>query len=220
MSAELTLIDFHSDRIVYVEMDGFVYVPAKPICDNLALDWSTQHRKLTSGERPWSIRHMTMVGASADGKDREMVCLPLHLLPAWLFTVSPAKVRADLRDKLIVYQRECADVLWRHFSGQHSAREEAMADELAHIRRCGERLRAHVLADRALWNKIARYWDLGLSVYDIARLLRRPYAEIVAHHDEMKRCGVIASKLGLDGPWADASGILPSHAQDDRTSLA
>lgn len=213
MSTSLIPIDFHSDRIFLLEQDGEPFVPMKPICDALGLDWKSQHRKLTSGDRDWRCGHMTIPSA---GGPQEMLCLPLMLLPAWLFSVSPARVKPELKDKLIAYQAECADVLWRHFMGE----KQAVQSELEHIRKAAERLRAHVLADRPYWNKIARYWDLGLSVVEIAQLLRRPLAEVEAHHVEMRRCGAIASKIDLGGPWADCTGPLAGHAQDQRPSAA
>jgi hypothetical protein len=44
-----------------------------------------------------------------------MVCLPLKFIPGWLFGIQAGRVRAELRDKILRYQRECFDVLWRAF---------------------------------------------------------------------------------------------------------
>lgn len=50
-----------------------------------------------------------------------MTCLPLRKLPAWLYSISPNKVKHELREKIIRYQEECDDVLWEHWSkGEHS----------------------------------------------------------------------------------------------------
>ena len=40
MSA-LIPIDFHSDRIFLIEQDGEPFVPIRPICDALGLDWKS-----------------------------------------------------------------------------------------------------------------------------------------------------------------------------------
>lgn len=205
-------IDFHSDRIFLIEEDGEPFVPMKPICDALGLAWQPQHRKLTSGDRPWGYHHMVIPSA---GGEQEMGCIPIRKLPAWLFSISPSRVKPELREKLIAYQTECDDVLWSHFMGE----KKAMETELDHVRDAALRMRAHLLADRAYWNKIARYWDLGLGAYEISKLLRRPQSEVDAHHEEMRRCGVIASKILETGQWVDCTGALPDHAQDSRRQV-
>jgi hypothetical protein len=40
-----------------------------------------------------------------------MTCLPLKYLSGWLFGVNAARVRAQLRERLIHFQEECYDVL-------------------------------------------------------------------------------------------------------------
>lgn len=51
-----------------------------------------------------------------DGKRRNMVCLPLRKLAGWLQTISPNKVRPEIRDKVIQYQNECDDVLYEYWT--------------------------------------------------------------------------------------------------------
>ncbi len=50
---------------------------------------------------------------------QEAVCLPLRKLSGWLSTISPNKVKAELRETIIQYQNECDDVLWAHWSKEH-----------------------------------------------------------------------------------------------------
>jgi len=44
-----------------------------------------------------------------------MLCLPLDLIPGWLFGVTASRVKEDIRPKLLRYQRECFRVLWDAF---------------------------------------------------------------------------------------------------------
>ncbi|MCH8622901.1 phage antirepressor N-terminal domain-containing protein [Undibacterium sp. TS12] len=37
-------------------------------------------------------------------------------IASWLMTISPNKVTPDLKDKIILYQNECDDVLWNHWT--------------------------------------------------------------------------------------------------------
>lgn len=94
---------------------GVAYVAMKPIVEGMGLDWKRQHQRITDdpvlgsvmGEKP-------TVGA--DGKRRNMLCLPEEYLQGWLFKVNPGKVKPAIRDKVIHYQRECYKVLHRAFT--------------------------------------------------------------------------------------------------------
>lgn len=57
---------------------------------------------------------MTMV--APDGKKREMLCLPLDYLNGWLFGVDAKRVKPEIRERLLTYQRECFRVLNDHFN--------------------------------------------------------------------------------------------------------
>lgn len=45
-----------------------------------------------------------------------MQCLALRKLAGWLATISPNKVKASIRDKVIRYQEECDDVLYEYWT--------------------------------------------------------------------------------------------------------
>ncbi|MDR8438941.1 hypothetical protein FPK61_21650, partial [Acinetobacter baumannii] len=51
-----------------------------------------------------------------DGKQYNMVCLPVRKLFGWLMTISPNKVNPEIRDTVIMYQQECDDVLWEYWT--------------------------------------------------------------------------------------------------------
>lgn len=57
-------------------------------------------------------------GKRSAGGTQTAVSLPLELLPGWLFGVTASKVKPELRDKIIRYQRECFRVLWRAFQAE------------------------------------------------------------------------------------------------------
>lgn len=52
-----------------------------------------------------------------DGKEYlvEMVMLPLKYLNGWLFGVDANRVKPEIKERLLDYQRECFDVLAKHF---------------------------------------------------------------------------------------------------------
>ena len=61
------------------------------------------------------------VTATEAGGRREMLCLPLDLLNGWLFSVTAAHVKPEIRERLIRYQKECYRVLARAFVKEPTA---------------------------------------------------------------------------------------------------
>lgn len=100
---------------VVQEQPGKILVAMRPIVDALGLDWGCQYRNISEDPVLKStVVIMTTVGA--DGKDREMLCLPLDYLNGWLFKINANRYRGDARRETIIrYQRECYRVLADHF---------------------------------------------------------------------------------------------------------
>jgi hypothetical protein len=64
---------------------------------------------------------MEIMTTGKDGKSYNMICLPLKKLFGWLMTISPNKVKPELRDTVIMYQNECDDVLWDYWTKGQAA---------------------------------------------------------------------------------------------------
>ncbi len=63
--------------IVTVERDGEIFVPIKPICEAIMVNYTSQLEKLQSDDT-FSGSTVPLRGiVAADGKEREMMCLPL-----------------------------------------------------------------------------------------------------------------------------------------------
>jgi hypothetical protein len=78
------IVDFYGEPITVALVGDTPYVALRTFTDYLGLDWSAQRQRterdeVLSGE----VRPLVMTGA--DGKQREMLCLPLEFLPGWLF---------------------------------------------------------------------------------------------------------------------------------------
>lgn len=72
--------------IQVISENGTKLVPVKPICEALGIDEDAQRRKLKEDDFLSSTTVLsTAVGA--DGKDREMVCIPYKYVFGWLFTI-------------------------------------------------------------------------------------------------------------------------------------
>lgn len=90
-------------------------VPIKPICEALGIDFDSQRKKLKEDEDLSSTAVLSTVVA-ADGKDREMVCLPIEFVFGWLFTINPKNVKEDARESVRKYRMECYRALYSHFT--------------------------------------------------------------------------------------------------------
>lgn len=106
MSDEKTLtvveqreIGFYGDEVIAVQVeDGTVYVPVRPICDMIGVDWASQSRKIGSvpilSDISMSvvIKQQTSPG-SRRPKTSRMVCLPLSHINGWLFGINANRVK-------------------------------------------------------------------------------------------------------------------------------
>lgn len=113
MSLQQIAVPFHNTELFLIEHNGQPYTPMKPIVDGMGLTWQSQHRKLTENQGRWGIIKMMI---PTRGDMQEAICLPLRKLLAWLTTISPNKVKPELRDTVIKYQEECDDVLWDYWT--------------------------------------------------------------------------------------------------------
>lgn len=113
MNDQIIPVTFHGDSLALVNHEGDPYVPMKPVVENMGLDWTAQFKKLN--EKFGSTIAVTAIVAE-DGKQREMICLPLRKFPAWLYSIVPSRVKPELRDKIVRYQEECDDVLWKYWT--------------------------------------------------------------------------------------------------------
>lgn len=109
-STELRVVPFHGDEIVTFEAGGVRYVAMRRIVENMGLDWARQSVKLAASDAKFNCCHMPTVGA--DGKERDMLAMPVEKLPLWLAGINPNKIkRADVRAKVERYQSESAIAL-------------------------------------------------------------------------------------------------------------
>lgn len=87
-------------------------VPIRPICEMLGVSHRAQTRKLRLG--PWTNRG-PRASVAADGRQRQMVCLPLRELLVWLGGISARRVAPGVREILWALQLELVPLLLRHF---------------------------------------------------------------------------------------------------------
>ncbi|ROR52281.1 UNVERIFIED_ORG: prophage antirepressor-like protein [Providencia alcalifaciens] len=122
-------VPFHGNNLYVVNYNGEPYVPMRPIVEGMGLAWGAQFAKLKQRFSS-SVSEIEMV--AEDGKLRSMVCIALRKLSGWLHTISPNKVKPEIRDKVIQYQEECDDVLYEYWTtGEVKAKPRKLVKQIA-----------------------------------------------------------------------------------------
>ena len=110
-------------------------VPIKPICDALGIDAKAQRNRIDRDEILNSTG-VIMTSVAADGKEREMYCIPLRYVFGWLFSIDTNRVDEEARPSVIKYKMQCYDVLYDHFSSYASfvnQKQKRQAEDWARI---------------------------------------------------------------------------------------
>lgn len=126
-------------EISAVVENGEYFLPIKPICEAIGVKYSTQLDKIRQDETLCSTVPLRGIVA-ADGKTREMVVMPLKYIYGWLFTINPANVAPEAKQKVIEYRRECYEVLYEHFSRSSRRRVEENEAEIKQLQIINEAL--------------------------------------------------------------------------------
>jgi hypothetical protein len=131
---EEKFVDFYGDALtaalVQEKDEARVYVPVRPICENLGLAWPSQYSRIKRDAVLSEAATSVTVTVTEAGQRGAMVCLPLKYLPGWLFGVSVKRVRPELQEKIIRYQREAYDVLWEAFQEGRLTAEPSVSELL------------------------------------------------------------------------------------------
>lgn len=184
MTDQLFPVPFYEDTMVLVDHAGQPFVAMKPIVENIGLDWKGQHVKLTAKfDSVMEIISTTGI----DGKQYEMVCLPLRKIPAFLYSVNPSKVKPELREKIVRYQSECDDALWDYWSQGVATRPGAASND-------------------------AQFISLNRTATTLLKMLQRETDPESRRYIHDQLVGV-SQKLGIQPPALEKIGhaALPDH---------
>jgi hypothetical protein len=110
---ELKPVPFHGDTIFLVEKGGEPYTPVRRICENLGISWSSQSMKLRKNPARWGY---VVIDIPSNGGIQEFGCIPLRKCNGWLQSISPRKVKPEIRPSLEMYQNESDTVLWKYWT--------------------------------------------------------------------------------------------------------
>src|SRR5437764_10317274 len=134
---QVSQIDFYGDvlQVVLVEVNGdrLVLVPLRQFCQHLGVDWASQYQRIQrdevlAKEMMTVVLTTTVIPVRGQRQSYPALCLPLDLLPGWLFTISPTRVKPELRESIQRYRGQCYRVLWKAFlQGELFPKEEGQA---------------------------------------------------------------------------------------------
>lgn len=174
-SLQQITVPFHNAELYIVDCDGQPYTPMKPIVEGMGLDWAAQFVKLKERFKTCIVEIAMQV--TGDIQSRSYICLPVRKLFGWLMTISPNKVRSELRERVIMYQNECDDVLWDYWmKGQainqrHTITPEQQDSLHAIVTRRADgnrKIRAEMWSRHNRHFKIAKYSQLLAIHFDDA----------------------------------------------------
>lgn len=191
-------VPFHGNNLYVVNYNGQPYVPMRPIVEGMGMDWTGQLNKLKQKFKS-TVEEISIV--AADGKERNMICLALRKLAGWLHTISPNKVKAEIRDKVIQYQEECDDVLYEYWTtGEVKAKHKSTVSDRSPLVDAinllvGKKAIAYSEAWRLVHHKFSVTSVDDLSVEDV------PVAIEYVH------------KLALEGEYIPKEEKLPSNVK-------
>ena len=112
---EQQTIDFYGHPLVAMRLpDGRIVAVLHWLCEGLHLTIDPQVRRIRR-KRALADDLLT-VRVETEGGMQSMLALTLRALPGWLYTIDDSRVAAHAQDDIVLFQRECVDVLARHFA--------------------------------------------------------------------------------------------------------
>ena len=177
-------VPFHGDNLYVVNYNGQPYVPMKPVVEGMGLTWQSQFEKL----KQRFSKGITEIVIPSNGGEQSMLCLALRKLAGWLHTISPNKVKPEIRDKVIRYQEECDDVLYEYWTTGEVKKKpnfrQSTAKELIPLRQTAERLIAHGVGN--IYPDIWKHVHAEFGVQHINELLPEQIPLAISYLDALE----------------------------------
>lgn len=179
------LVPFKGNRITLIDADDGPRVSVPQICAILRIDPSTQSRKL-SGQMLMRYSHMTV---PSERGEQETGTIPLSRLPVWLLSISASKVRPEIRETLIAFQEECAEVLWAYWSGE-------LTREINAARAQSTRLMSLLITRKSAYSALIWAAQHGATDEEMMRNSSRPRWKTAQMLADLRTAGLIGPPRG------------------------
>lgn len=166
---ETRTVELEGDELiaVLVEKSGkqVIFVPINPLVEHLGLAPRSQRRRINDDPVLSKVAQTVRIErpAGKGGGTQEMLCLPLTFVNGFLFGISANRVKKELREKIIQYQRECYNVLAEAFGVSETGILAEMSEDTT-------------LSPRMA--SLAQIRDISLAVAQIAQ-------EMILHEEQL-----------------------------------
>lgn len=96
-----------------------IFVPINPLCTLLGLNWSGQHQRINRdsilSKKLTRVVIQPLDTSNEGGGEQEFMCLPLDYINGWLFGINANRVKPEVKERLLIYQENCYQVLAEAF---------------------------------------------------------------------------------------------------------
>lgn len=188
-------VDFYGDTIiaVLVDVEGKrrpeIYVPVRPITNYLGVSWGSQRNRIMR-DQILSEEVKGVFITNTPGGRQEMLCLPVEMLHGWLFGISVNRVKEELQEKVLQYQRECYRVLWEAFQtdtlralGQEPTGQQAALVQIAEMGRAITRLAEEQIE---LEDRVTDVEDLARGAHQRLDTAAKVIGNIMSRQDQLE----------------------------------
>ncbi len=103
-------LEFNGKKIYFKSEDGNWWIAIKPICEALGVHYKAQHSAVLRNKKLGRLSCLKRI-VGADGRLREMLCLPEFYIYGWIF-----KLQSN-SPELEEYQWKCYELLYNYFHG-------------------------------------------------------------------------------------------------------
>ncbi len=206
------IVPFYGDELVAVQQpDGAIFLVFARLCENLGLNRLAQVRRV---QRHAVLQDgLVQLTVQTPGGPQTMQCLQLDLLPLWLSGLQASRVKEEIQDKLIRYQREAAFVLWDAFRTQilvdAVVPDTTETQAIQHLQQIAEMGRAIVQMAEQQIELQRQQHALARRMDTAARIVKDLHLDM---QDVHVRLGVLEDRLHPAGYITDAQATEVSNA--------
>lgn len=164
-----TSIKINQVEIVCTNNESEVLVPIKPICQALGIAYEMQYEVIKSNP-VFGSTIMLNITVGADGKDRDMLHLPLKYVFGWLMGINANKVKAASKEAVMAMQMEAYNVLYEHFFLKPIMQEKKLLAvqrqqwRIAELEASRKDMGALIKQEK---EKLAKIWDMDATQLEL-----------------------------------------------------
>jgi hypothetical protein len=114
-------LEFKGKTLLFLTREGTYWIAIKPVCEILNIEYTRTFKNLQDDPVLGPALAKQPMQIPGD-QPRNMVCLPEYLIYGWIFSIKSAS------RELLEYKMECYRVLFNHFHGTITRREELIKD--------------------------------------------------------------------------------------------